>query len=267
MVDCWAPACVKGPIAAGAKCGISSLMAMGASSDQPSAMRYVVGEPDRFIVAFCGSGTGHLTQAMKAVEMLQARGYTLAGVVTDSDAPARMLDEMVRPLGVELLVIPAIELVDSNKGFIPLVEPHRFVSTFMALQSSLVSERDNYAAFFSRCRAGVVYDMFHISLARFFQMNPLPPSVRVVHMAAQFGLCALTVDDTNTFMEVPRRFRPLLAPGRWLLFFSRVARACASGEPLSPPPLCRRRQRRRAMAARPPRAHRHARHCRWAARP
>ena len=114
---------------------------------------------DRFIVAFCGSGTGHLTQActpvpsasaravrrhflpharilafqhgalpkeaalysihmrlrappaslpqaMQVVELLQQHGKTLAGVITDDDASKRMLDEMVTPLGVEVLTLP-----------------------------------------------------------------------------------------------------------------------------------------------------------------
>lgn len=191
--------CLKGPIAASTRCAIGSALI---KSDAMPVMGSVVGEPDRFIVAFCGSGTGHLTQAMKAVEMLQARGLTLAGVVTDTDAAPRMLDEMVKPLGVELLVIPAIELVDSQKGFVPLVEPVRFVSTMMSSQKALHENRHEYAAFFRRARAGQIFNMYHLTLARFFQHNPLPPSMKITHMAAQFGLCDLTEDDTNTLIEV-----------------------------------------------------------------
>lgn len=193
------PPCLKGPIAASTRCAIGSALM---NSDALPVMGSVVGEPDRFIVAFCGSGTGHLTQAMKAVEMLQARGLTLAGVVTDTDAAPRMLEEMVKPLGVELLVIPAIELVDSQKGFVPLVEPVRFVSTMMNSQKALHENRHEYAAFFRRARAGHIYNMYHLTLARFFQHNPLPPSMTITHMAAQFGLCDLTEQDTNSFIEV-----------------------------------------------------------------
>ena len=165
-------------------------------------MGSIVGEPKRFVVAFCGSGTGHLTQAMKAVEMLKARGLTLAGVVTDTDASPRMLDEMVKPLGVELLIIPAIELVDSQKGFVPLIDPARFVKSLMGAQRALYENRHEYAAFFRRARAGKIFNMYHLTLARFFQHNPLPPSITIIHMAAQFGLCELTEEDTKTFIEV-----------------------------------------------------------------
>ena len=191
--------CLKAPIAASTKCAISSALT---SSDALPVMGRVVGEPGRFIVAFCGSGTGHLTQAMKAVEMLQARGLTLAGVVTDTDAAPRMLDEMVRPLGVELLVIPAIELVDTQKGFVPLVDPIRFVTSLMGAQKALHDNRHEYAAFFRRARASTIYNMYHLTLARFLQHNPLPPSMTIIHMAAQFGLCELSEDDTHTFIEV-----------------------------------------------------------------
>ena len=232
-----APACLKAPIAAQTKCLIGTILT---GTDHPSAMTHVVGEPNRFIVAFCGSGTGHLTQAMRVVEMLQERGQILAGVVTDTDASEKMLDEMVRPLGVELLVIPAIELVDTDKGFTPLVQPHRFFGSFLNAQKALHERRAAYAAFFSRARAGRVYSMWHITLARFFQLNPLPPSITCVHstrppadspppwprlgraaapfgcaaaltvprstidgaVAAQFGLCELTHDETVTFIEV-----------------------------------------------------------------
>ena len=165
-------------------------------------MEGVVGEPDRFVVAFCGSGTGHLTQAMRVVEMLQERGMTLAGVVTDTDASQKMLDEMVKPLNVEVLIIPAIELVDTEKGFIPLVEPHRFMCSLLGAQKSLHTKRGEYADFFARSRAGRVYSMYHLTLARYFQLNPLPRSISCVHMAAQFGLCDLTFEETNTFVEV-----------------------------------------------------------------
>jgi UDP-N-acetylglucosamine:LPS N-acetylglucosamine transferase len=105
-------------------------------------------ESNRFVVAFCGSGTGHLTQAMKAVEILEARGFTLAGVVTDTDAAEKMLDEMVRPLGVELLVIPAIELVDTETGFIPLNNPVRFVGSLIKSQEYLLKNAADIADFF-----------------------------------------------------------------------------------------------------------------------
>ena len=197
-----APHCLKAPIAAQTKCFFGTILT---GSDHPSAMSQVVGESQRFIVAFCGSGTGHLTQAMRVAEMLQERGQTLAGIVTDSDASEKMLDEMVRPLcknGVELLVIPAIEMVDTADGFIPLVNPGRFIGSILEVQKSLHGNRAEYADYFARARAGRIYCMYHSTLARFFQLNPLPPSVKCVHMAAQFGLCELTHEETISFVEV-----------------------------------------------------------------
>ena len=65
-----APGCCKRPLAAYTRCAISNLLL---PSNEPSAMSEVGKncDPNRFIVAFCGSGTGHLTQAMKVVEMLK----------------------------------------------------------------------------------------------------------------------------------------------------------------------------------------------------
>ena len=199
-----APACLKPLISANTKCLINTILT---GTDEPSAMAGVVGEPGRFVVAFCGSGTGHLTQAMKVVEMLQERGCILTGVVTDTDASPKMLDEMVKPLLVgeaegQLLIIPAIELVDTEKGFTPLIAPQRFVGSLLAAQESLHNKRVEYANFFKRARCERIYSMYHLTLARFLQLNPLPPSVTCVHMAAQFGLCLLPPEDTPTIIEV-----------------------------------------------------------------
>lgn len=201
---CAPPDCFKPPFAAGSKCLIGCAI-KGPVEGSVSAMKKLESlkvESNRFVVAFCGSGTGHLTQAMKAVEILEARGFTLAGVVTDTDAAEKMLDEMVRPLGVELLVIPAIELVDTETGFIPLNNPVRFVGSLIKSQEYLLKNAADIADFFARARASKIFNMYHLTLARFFQLNPLPPSIEITHMAAQFGLCALTYEDTRTFLEV-----------------------------------------------------------------
>ena len=198
-MDLSVPGCCKPPMAAASKCAIGSMILDG---KEPGAMVDFEADRRRFIVAFCGSGTGHLTQAMKVVEMLQDKGMVLAAVVTDSDASDKMLDELVRPLGVELLIIPAIQLVDTEKGFVPLIAPHRFIGSLMHAQGTLHEKRHEYAQFFVRAKASKIYNMYHLTLARFFQLNPLPPSMSIVHMAAQFGLCALTHEDTRSFIEV-----------------------------------------------------------------
>lgn len=69
----------------------------------------------RFIISFCGSGTGHMTQALTLMRLLQERhGYELTGVVTDTDAGEGMLDANVKPLGVPLLVMPAVKLLTKD---------------------------------------------------------------------------------------------------------------------------------------------------------
>ena len=102
----------------------------------------------------------------------------------------------------QLLIIPAIELVDTEKGFTPLIAPQRFVGSLLAAQESLHNKRVEYANFFKRARCERIYSMYHLTLARFLQLNPLPPSVTCVHMAAQFGLCLLPPEDTPTIIEV-----------------------------------------------------------------
>lgn len=147
---------MKPPISAFAKCLVQPFLG---GNDNPSVMSDVVGEKNRFIVAFCGSGTGHLTQALKVVEILQGRGMVLAGVVTDSDAPQKMIDETITPLGVELLIIPAIELVDTERGFLPLIAPHQFVGSLMKATGHLVKEAESIVAFFKRTKAGQIFNM------------------------------------------------------------------------------------------------------------
>jgi len=199
-MSCLAPACLKPPIAAGAKCAVQPFLG---GNDQPSAMSGVTDvDKNRFIVAFCGSGTGHMTQSLKVIEILKGKGMTLAGIVTDSDASQKMIDENIKPLGVELLVIPAIELVDTERGFLPLIAPHRFVGSLLKATGHLIKEAEAIVDYFVRARASQIFNMYHLTLARFFQLNPLPKQITITHMAAQFGLNALTFEETKTFMEV-----------------------------------------------------------------
>ena len=39
-----------------------------------------------FVIAFCGSGTGHMMQALSVCKLMQAAGMVLKAVITDSDA-------------------------------------------------------------------------------------------------------------------------------------------------------------------------------------
>jgi hypothetical protein len=108
----------------------------------------------------------------------------------------------VRPLGVEILVIPAIQLVDTDRGFLPIIAPHRFFSSLMGAQSFLTEQRQEIMGYFARTQPGHIYNMYHTTLARFFQLNPLNTTVRITHMAAQFGLCQLDFADMGSLMEV-----------------------------------------------------------------
>ena len=44
-------------------------------------------EGDRFVAAFCGTGTGHFTQTLAVIKILQKAGMTLAAVITVRRAP------------------------------------------------------------------------------------------------------------------------------------------------------------------------------------
>jgi hypothetical protein len=44
-------------------------------------------EADRFVAAFCGTGTGHFTQTLAVIKILQKAGMTLAAVITVRCAP------------------------------------------------------------------------------------------------------------------------------------------------------------------------------------
>lgn len=89
-----------------------------AGKRRSSSLLSLAPDAQSFIVAFCGSGTGHLTQALALVKLLRRAGLTLTGVVTDSDAPQTLLDELVVPLGVPILVLPAVTIVTKN-GVVP----------------------------------------------------------------------------------------------------------------------------------------------------
>ena len=47
-------------------------------------------EPGAFVVSFCGSGTGHMMQALTIARVLEASGMKLTGVITDTDAAQKL---------------------------------------------------------------------------------------------------------------------------------------------------------------------------------
>uniref|UniRef100_A0A7S2J5B0 Uncharacterized protein n=1 Tax=Haptolina brevifila TaxID=156173 RepID=A0A7S2J5B0_9EUKA len=148
-----------------------------------------------FLICFCGSGTGHMTQALTMSRMLtEQRGMKLTGVVTDSDASPNMIEELIKPLQVPLLILPAITIVNKD-GVLP---PHQILGKAIAVERDLRQRTDEIRAFLAASRASVILSMWQISLGKFLMHNPLPASVRVLHIAAQFALASLSAREMGT---------------------------------------------------------------------
>ena len=152
-------------------------------------------DPASFLICFCGSGTGHMTQALTMSRLLSEQfGMKLCGVITDSDASQRMIDELIRPLDVPLLVLPAITIV-TKEGVLP---PHAILGKAVAVDRKLRKQTTEVRDFLAASRAGVVVSMWQISLGKFLTQNPLPPEVRVFHIAAQFALADLRAREASS---------------------------------------------------------------------
>lgn len=196
-VDCGqALGCWKPPLHA-ATTGILSSVIKG----EPTPLDLPPADPNKFIIAFCGSGTGHLIQALSVAKMMQKQGMVLVGVVADSDANERMLKDMVMPLGVEVLTIPSITLVDGEKGMVlpPLVLRNTLHAKKQLMQPKL---KEEIVSFLSRTNAGMFISFWHITFAYFLQLNPVPPSIKVLHIAAQFAHTSLDFSQLPSPIEV-----------------------------------------------------------------
>jgi len=179
---------------------VRSLLGVALKGEAPQTMP-VSGSPDsnRYIVAFCGSGTGHLTQALAVVRMLKAKGMVLGGVITDEDASKRMLEEMIMPLGVEVLILPTIKIVDNEKGMVPV--PLVF-KRILGIQAQLMPMTDQVGAFLSKARAALILNFWHITFARMIAVKRLPASIRVVHISVQFSHRSLDVNRLQPPIEI-----------------------------------------------------------------
>jgi hypothetical protein len=155
-------------------------------------------KPGHFVVAFCGSGTGHLTQTVTIVRLLRDRGMVLAGVITDDDASERMLEETVRPLGVDLLILPAIPLVKEN-GMVP---PLKVLAAARRADRRLLGSDEAIRAFFGRAAPSVLLNFWHPVLGRYLQSTPLPEGVTCLNVAAQFGLCQVPLRALTSGLQV-----------------------------------------------------------------
>ena len=160
-----------------------------------------------FVVAFCGSGTGHMMQALTWTRTLQAAGMTLTGVITDTDAAQKLIDELIKPLACQP-VLPAIGHCDQRRRA-TAQGPARALACVKGLEQA--SER--IRAFLAESKASLILNMWQISLGKYLQLNPLPKNVRVVHLAAQF--CHLSVrarDVRGGFMAAAAMARSMSWP-------------------------------------------------------
>ena len=89
VITCWKPCLYSQPQIALAPL-VKTQAACVTGVKEPQPLAYTPGT-GRFVIGFCGSGTGHLTQSLAVLRMLQARGMTLAGIVFDTDATQKMV--------------------------------------------------------------------------------------------------------------------------------------------------------------------------------
>ena len=159
-------------------------------------------DPNSFVISFCGTGTGHFTQALACIGMLQSHGLVLSGVITDTTASQKILDEMIAPLGVKTLVLPTVEIIDDKRGMAPA---HKILAAATRLDRMIDQTAEETRQFFHTAKPALLLNFYQVSLARFLQFNPLPTSVRVFHMAPQFGLTGLPLHEMHSPIEVINR--------------------------------------------------------------
>jgi hypothetical protein len=119
------------------------------------------------------------------------------GIITDTDAPQQLLDELIKPLGVPILVLPAITIVTKDG----VVAPHRILGKAVALDRGLKREASAIQSFLQASHAGLIVNCWQISLGRYFtKFEQLPPNVRLVHVAAQFAQLDVPLSQVNSTM-------------------------------------------------------------------
>ena len=159
-------------------------------------------ESTRFVAAFCGTGTGHFTQTLAVIKILQNAGMTLAGVITDDAASKKMLDETILKLGVEVIILPTVNFVDPMRGTSPLRDGPRVLRKIMKWDAAINAQADELTKLFVGARACLLLNFFLFPLARWLQFSPLPPCVRTLHIAPQFCLAGLPLSQLNSLDEV-----------------------------------------------------------------
>uniref|UniRef100_A0A7S3BQ22 Uncharacterized protein n=1 Tax=Haptolina ericina TaxID=156174 RepID=A0A7S3BQ22_9EUKA len=112
-----------------------------------------------------------------------------------------MLEEMIAPLNVDVIILPAIKIVDGNKGMVPIP---MVAGKVIAVQGQLKAKKPQMLEFMQKAKPGLVLCFWHITFAFMLKicMRP-PPQMKVVHIAAQFALKrTLTLADLKMPLEV-----------------------------------------------------------------
>ena len=176
----------------------ATLGKLARSSNTPTLVSELNGaDANHFVAAFCGTGTGHFTQTLTVVQLLQAQGMTLAGIITDTTASKKMIDEMLGPLGVRVLILPTIDIMDEKRG----MKPSRKI-LWQTYKLTRALNFQEIREFLVGARAGLLLDFYLLPLARFLQSHKLPESVHLLHIAPQFALVELTSRQLHTLPEV-----------------------------------------------------------------
>ena len=94
-----------------------------------------------------------MTQTLAVMQLLKGKGYELAGILCDVDASQKMIDETLKPLGVPILVLPAVKLVDPKKGTVPTIVTLASLVTGLHKLKKMYREIDQ---FFCDARAEII---------------------------------------------------------------------------------------------------------------
>ena len=137
------------------------------------------------VLAFCGSGTGHLTQTLEIMHKLKKQNFNISGIIMDSDASPKMIEEKILPLNLPTLTLPAIKLVHSEKGVLPI--PLVLLSVVHFISKSKETLRD-VSRFFAETEPSHIFNFWHITLAHCLQDVQLPTGAEVINVAPQFNI-------------------------------------------------------------------------------
>ena len=105
----------------------------------------------------------------------------------------------MRRLGAPVLKLPAIQLVDGQKGMVPI--PMVLASAIKA-RSAMQRVEGDVTGFLDSSGASLVVTFWHITFAYFLQNYAVPETCKIVHIAAQFAHGTLDVRDLHDPLEI-----------------------------------------------------------------